>query len=124
MLQHERVDIDERDLEEMEGQHSDFLVFQAVGGHLTAFAIEDEIVGTVPVCDHLKSVIHFSSEGFLLEILAEKDRLDLLPEFDDRVGRGVGEGAAGKAFEKGLGIGSSQPEGRRILDHGLIVLPE
>jgi hypothetical protein len=77
MLQHERVDIDERDLEEMEGQHSDFLVFQAVGGHLTAFAIEDEIVGTVPVFDHLKPVINFPSEGFLLEILAEKDRLDV-----------------------------------------------
>ena len=124
MLQHESVDVDERNLEEMEGEHSDFLVFQAVGSQLTAFAIEDEVVGTVPVFDYLKSIINFSSEGFLLEILAEKDRLDHLPEFDDRVVRGVWEGAAGKAFEKGLGIGSAQPEGRRILDHSLIMLPE
>src|SRR5215471_2361204 len=28
MLQHQRVDVDERNLEEMEGQHCDFLVFE------------------------------------------------------------------------------------------------
>jgi len=88
------------------------------------FPTTPPIVGTVPVFDHLKPVINFSSEGFLLEILAEKDRLDRLPEFDYRVVSGVWEGAAGKAFENGLGIGSSQPECRRILDHGLIVLSE
>jgi hypothetical protein len=55
----------------MEGQHRDFLVFQTVGGHLTAFAIEDEIVGTVPVFDHLQPVMDVASEGVLLEILAD-----------------------------------------------------
>src|SRR4029434_4681334 len=124
MLQHEGVDVDERDLEEMQSEHSDFLIFQATGGHLAAFAIEDEIVRTVPVFDHLEPVINFSSEGFFLKVLAEKDRLDHLPEFNDRVIGGVWEGAASKTFENGFGIGRTQPECRGILDHGLIVLPD
>src|SRR4029453_4466735 len=105
MLQHERVDVDERDLEEVQSEHSDFLIFQAIGGHLAAFAVEDEIVSTVPVFDHLEPVMNFSSEGVLLEILAEKYPLDPLPEFNGRVIGGVWEGAASKTFEKGVGIG-------------------
>src|SRR4030095_4167511 len=108
----------------MQSEHSDFLIFQAIGGHLAAFAVEDEIVSPVPVFDHLEPVMNFSSEGVLLEILAEKDRLDHLPEFNDRVIGGVWEGTASKTFENGVGIGRTQPECRGILDHGLIVLPD
>lgn len=124
MLQQKSVDVDERDWEEMQSEHRDCLIFQAMGGPLATFAIEDAIVSPVPVFAHLKPVMHVSSAGFFLKGLAEKDRLDHLPEYKDRVIGRVWEGTASQTCENGFGIGRTQPECRGIRDHGRRVLPD
>jgi hypothetical protein len=42
------VDVDKADLQQVERQHCEFLVLQVVGSDLTAFAVKDEAVGSVP----------------------------------------------------------------------------
>ena len=49
LLDHEGVYIDERELDQVQGEHADFLVVRPIGGHLATLAEEDEVVGTVPV---------------------------------------------------------------------------
>jgi hypothetical protein len=40
-LDHERVDVDKADLQQVQRQHGEFLVLQIVGRKLTAFAVKD-----------------------------------------------------------------------------------
>ncbi len=49
LLHHQRIDIDEAQLEQMQRQHCNLLVFAAVGRKLSAFAIEDEAVDAIPM---------------------------------------------------------------------------
>ena len=55
LLDHERIDVDEGELQQLKREHADFLVVSAVGGHLAAFAKEDEVIGAVPVLDDVAS---------------------------------------------------------------------
>jgi hypothetical protein len=40
-LDHERVDVDKADVQQVQRQHGEFLVLQIVGRKLTAFAVKD-----------------------------------------------------------------------------------
>ena len=57
LLDHEGVDVDEGDLQQMKRKHTDLLVVCAVRGHLAPFAEEDEIVGAVPVFDDVEALV-------------------------------------------------------------------
>jgi hypothetical protein len=48
-LDHQGVDVDKADLQQVRRQHSELLVLQVVGSDLTAFAVEDKAVGFVQV---------------------------------------------------------------------------
>jgi hypothetical protein len=57
LLNHEGVHVDERKLYQVEGEHADFLIVDAVRSHLTAFAKVDEVVGAIPVLDNVKPFV-------------------------------------------------------------------
>jgi hypothetical protein len=57
-------------------QHRDFLVFQVVAGDLTAFAVKDEVVGSVPVLNDVEAFLNLLSQRLRVQILTEEDRLD------------------------------------------------
>jgi hypothetical protein len=52
------------------------LVFQVVAGDLTAFAIKDEVVGSVPVLNDVEAFLNLLAQRLRVQILAEEDRLD------------------------------------------------
>ena len=49
-----------------------FLLVQPIAGDVTAFPVKDEAIGTVPVFDDVEPLIDLASEGFLMQIAAEK----------------------------------------------------
>ena len=53
ILNHERVDVDEANLQQMEGKNRDLLVFKAVRRDLAALAKEDKAVRAVPPLDDI-----------------------------------------------------------------------
>jgi hypothetical protein len=55
LLDDERVDEDERGLEEMHPEHRDLLVFAVGAGELGVLAVEDELHAAVPMLNHLDS---------------------------------------------------------------------
>jgi hypothetical protein len=48
----------------VEWQHGKFLVLQVVSRDLTAFAVEDEAVGPVPVLDDVETFLDFAPRRF------------------------------------------------------------
>jgi hypothetical protein len=63
-LDHQGVDVDKADLQKVERQHGEFLVLQVVGSDLTAFAVEDEAIGPVPVLDDVETFLNFAPQRF------------------------------------------------------------
>jgi hypothetical protein len=56
--------INEANLQHVQRQYGDFLILQVVGRELTAFAIEGEVVGPVPVLDDVEAFLDLASQRF------------------------------------------------------------
>src|SRR5690349_5560770 len=56
-LDHERVDKHHAVLQQVEAQHGRLLVLDTVGGDLAAAAVENEVVGRVPVLHDVQSLV-------------------------------------------------------------------
>ena len=52
-LDHQRIDVHQADLNQMERQHADFLLVQLIGGKFVTLTKANEIVDIVPVFDHV-----------------------------------------------------------------------
>jgi hypothetical protein len=52
---------------------------RSVRGHLAAFAEVDEIVGAVPILNHVQPFIDFLPQFHRLEIAAQENRFERLP---------------------------------------------
>jgi hypothetical protein len=48
LLNHQRVDVYQRNLQQMQGEHGQCLILEPVRGDFTAFAKEDEVIRVVP----------------------------------------------------------------------------
>src|SRR5712692_4487662 len=68
-LDHQRVDIDQGTLQEMQRQHRQLLVFPLIGGKFSSFAKENKIVGAVPVLDDVQPFMDFPPQRWQPEIL-------------------------------------------------------
>ena len=84
LLDHEGVDVDEGDLQQMKRKHTDFLVVCAVRGHLAPFTEEDEIVGAVPVFDDVEALVDITSKLQRSEVAAQENCLLSFAEFCER----------------------------------------
>jgi hypothetical protein len=62
LLDHEGVDIDKRQLNQMKTEHPDLLIVGPVGGHLTALAEEDEVVDVVPVFGDVQAFVDLPAQ--------------------------------------------------------------
>ena len=87
-LQHQRIDVDQAGLQQVQRMHRRLLVVQPVAGDLAALAEEDEPVGGVPGLDDVQPLVDFAPQRLVAEIAAQEDRLDRLAQFGQRlVGR-------------------------------------
>jgi len=77
-LKHQRVDVDEARLQQVQGEDRDLLVLDAVRGDLAALAEEDEAVGAVPALDDIQAFVDpdFAERNLQLvpELSAARDR--------------------------------------------------
>ena len=62
LLDHEGVDVDERQLNQMQTEHPDLLIVDPVGGHLAALAEEDEVVDVIPVLDDVETLVDLAAQ--------------------------------------------------------------
>jgi hypothetical protein len=60
-LKHQRVDVHEARLEQVQGEDRDLLVLDAVRGDLAALAEEDEAVGAVPALDNIQAFVDLAA---------------------------------------------------------------
>jgi|SRR5690348_9050446 len=82
------MSVDKADLEQMKRQRRQLLLVQAVGGKLTAAAIENKAIGAVPVFDHIEALVDLASQCLGFQKFAQKDGFDRAPQFKKRlVGR-------------------------------------
>ena len=68
-LNHQGINVNQGNLQQMQRQHSHLLIFKSVGRHLAALAEEDKIIRTIPVFHHIQPVVNFLSERLVVKIL-------------------------------------------------------
>jgi hypothetical protein len=68
-----REDVDQRGLQEVEGQHGHLLVLLVRPGQVALLAVEDDAVGAVPVLHHLEAAVHLLAQLGGGEVVAEED---------------------------------------------------
>jgi hypothetical protein len=93
-LQHQGIDIDQGVLEEMQGEHRQFLVFPPIRRDIPAFAKEDEIIRAVPILHDIEPLVNLTAEFAEPEIAAEEDGPARFAQFQEGgVGRMLGSQA-------------------------------
>ena len=83
-LNHQRIDIHHRVLQQMQRQHRHLLVFSAMRREFVPCANKNEVVGAVPVLDDIESFLNLTSQFEKPEIAAQKDRPTGLAQLDQR----------------------------------------
>src|SRR5271170_2484083 len=63
LLQHQGIDIHHAILEQMQGEHADFVIFAAIADHFAATGEEDKIVGAVPLLDNIEAPVDLAAEA-------------------------------------------------------------
>ena len=102
LLDHEGVHVDDRSLEDVEGDHAEFLLVAPVGGELAALAVEDHRVDPVPGLDDVEALLDFTLEVAVAQVSAHEDGPLGSAEFQHGLVDGVG-GVAGEAAQDGFG---------------------
>jgi len=105
-------------------QHADLVILATIAYQLAAAGEEDEVVGAVPLLNHVQPFIDLAAYGFAVEILAEKDRLDCLAEFGKRPVSGGLDVGAGEPAQDRFRLRRAKPERRRIFDHLVVLLAD
>ena len=82
-LQQQRIDVDKSGLEQVQGEHADFLAVPVGAGQLAVLAVEKGRVGRVPVLDHLQPVVDLPAQGFRTQVAGDEQRLDCPAELGE-----------------------------------------
>jgi hypothetical protein len=105
LLQHQGIYIHHAILEQMQGEHADFVIFVAIADHFAATGEEDKIVGAIPLLDDIDALVDLAAEVFVVEVPVEEDGLDRLSKFGEGlVGRMLNV-APDKAAQDRFGLG-------------------
>lgn len=62
LLDHDRVDVDQARLDQVQAEEAHFLVLPAIGGQLSLAPKEDQVVGRVPALHHVQTLVHLSAQ--------------------------------------------------------------
>jgi len=108
-LEHQGINVDERVLEEMQGEGRQCLVFPPIRGDIPAFAKEDEIIGAVPILHDIEAFVNLPAEFAEPEIAAEKDGPARFAQFQQGGIGGVLDIVPRKATQNRVGLGGTEP---------------
>ncbi|STU54375.1 Uncharacterised protein [Klebsiella pneumoniae subsp. ozaenae] len=64
LLDHQRVHVDQANLQQMQRQNRQLLLFQTVCRHLSAFTIKNERICTIPVFHYVQPFIYLNAKIF------------------------------------------------------------
>jgi hypothetical protein len=70
LLEHERVDIDHAVLQQMQRQHAHLVILTVVAHEFTAAGEEDEVIGAIPLLDHIQIFVDLAAQCFAMKIVA------------------------------------------------------
>ncbi len=110
-LDEQGVEVHERGLQKVQGEHRGLLVFAVGAGELAVLAVEDDGVGAVPVLDDLEAVVDLAPQRGVGEVVADERGADGAAEFLERLVGGVLGAAAGEAPQHLFGLGGPEPQG-------------
>ena len=74
LLDHEGVHVDHAVLQQVQAEHAQLLVLAAVAGELAPAGEEDEVVGAVPVLDHVQPIVDLAPERLVMQVAAQEGR--------------------------------------------------
>jgi len=80
LLQHEGVHKYHAVLQQVQVEHAQLVVVGSIAAELAAAAEEHEVVGAVPVLDHVQPVVDLAPKRLVREVRTQKAGLDRLPE--------------------------------------------
>lgn len=69
LLNHEGINVHETYLEQMKRKHRDLPIIEPVGRKLSAFTIENEGIGSIPVLHDIETFMDFAAEFLGFSIL-------------------------------------------------------
>jgi hypothetical protein len=108
-LEHQGINVDQRILEEMQGEDRQFLVFPPIRGDIPAFAKEDEIIGAIPIFHDIEAFVNLAAEFAEPEIAAEKDGPARFAQFQKGSVGGVLDIVPRKATQNRVGLSGAEP---------------
>lgn len=105
-LDQQGVEVHQGRLQEVEGEHGDFLVFPVGAGELAFLAVVQDGVGAVPVLDDLEPFVDLPAQSRVGEVVADEDGPDRPADFFEGGVGGVLGAAAGEAAQDLFGFGA------------------
>jgi hypothetical protein len=108
----------------VQGEHADFMILTTIADHFASAGEENEVVGAVPLLDHVQALVDFVAEAFTVKVSAEEDGFDRPAEF--------GEGLVGRMLNVTLNeaaqdrfrFGRAETDGRHVFDHLVVLLTD
>ena len=76
LLEQQRVDQGEADLDQMEGQDGQFLILWPIRQELSPATRENEAIDAVPLLNHIEGLLDFLTQSRVAEKFAQEDGLD------------------------------------------------
>ena len=107
-LNEQGIDVHQADLQQMERQDRQLLIGHTIGGELAALAVEDEVIGTVPVLDHIEPLVNFAPQRLFVQVTAQENGLDRLAQFRQCLVGRMRRTPTGKAAQDGFRFGRAQ----------------
>src|SRR5258708_68705 len=83
LLQHQRIDEGEADLDQMQREEGNFLVLWPIREEFAAFSMENKTIHTVPLLDDVERFLDFLPESSIAELLAQKEGFDHPPDLTE-----------------------------------------
>ena len=121
-LDEQRVDVHQRRLEQVQGEHRGLGVLAVRAGEVAVLAVEDHGVARVPVLHHLQPAMDLAAQLGIGEVVAGEDRAHGPAKLFKRGVGGVLGAAAGEPAQHLLGLRRAEPQRGGVADHLVVLL--
>ena len=100
------------------------MILASIAHQLAPAGEEDEVVGAVPLLDHVEPFIDLAAQRLAVKISAEEDRLDCLAEFGKCLLSRVLHVGTGEPAQDRFRLRRAEAECRRVFDHLVVLLAD
>ena len=121
-LHEQCVDVHQPRLQQVQRQHRHLGMLAVPPGEIAVLAVEDDVVGGIPVLHHLQPAVDLAPQLGCGEVVAGEDCSYGAAQLLQRLVGRVFRSAAGEPAQDRLGLGGAQPQRCGVLDHLVVLL--